>query len=177
MSDATATPTATASPPSVDAQDPLPESNWLWRRIFVFLLTAALLVLVWIKVDSVADVARMGSREAIEGLVSLLRWCLWLIGILVLFYLLAPSAEQTAKLIQTARSLREGVRFQSVTRASGPEGTVETMNTAGPAPAPLEPEIPEPTEEELRRREATPAAPATPARPAAVPPTVDLSQE
>lgn len=117
-----------------DAQDPLPESNWLWRRVFVFGLTIGLLILVYLKIDSVADVARMGSKEAIEGLVKLLRICLWLIGGLVLFYMLAPSAEQLVKLIQTAKSLRDGVRFTSSSTATA--GTATTVSTAGQPPEP-----------------------------------------
>lgn len=147
-----------------EAQDPLPESNWLWRRVFVFGLTAMLFVLVYDKVDAVADVARMGSREAIEGLIKLLRICLWLIAGLILFYMLAPSAEQLVKLIQTARSLREGVRFTSVS-ATTPSGATSTASTAGMPPEPV--------------MTAPAPAPAPPAVPAAsqVPKTVDLSQE
>jgi len=135
---------ASASPPVADAQDPLPESNWFWRRIFIFALSAGLLALVWFKVNDVAAVALTGSETAIAGLVKLLRLCLYLIGMLILFYLLAPSAEQLVKLIQTAKSLREGVSFTSTARSTGPEGSAENTNTAGPAPAEPPPPAPLP---------------------------------
>lgn len=137
---------ANVAPPSADAQDPLPESNWLWRRVFIFALAAGLLALVWLKVDTVGDVALTGSETAIAGLVRLLKLCLYLIGMLILFYLLAPSAEQLVKLIQTAKSLRSGVSFTSTARAAGPEGFAENTTTAGVAPPP--PAEPAPVEEE-----------------------------
>lgn len=164
--------TAQAVQQTIDAQDPLPESNWFWRRVFVFGLAAGLLLLVYMKIDSVADVARQGSREAIEGLVKLLRICLWLIGGLILFYMLAPSAEQLVKLIQTAKSLRDGVRFTS-TAATAPSGATSTTSTAGQppepntrgnvlAPPPLPPGAPPPPAPARWGDEAPPAPPVNP---------------
>lgn len=129
---------ATAGPPpTVDAQDPLPEGAWLWRRVFVFGVTVILLALVWAKIDAVSDVARNGSETAIAGLVKLLRLCLILIGALILFYLLAPSAEQLTRLIQTARTLRSGVAIRTQQTATAPDGSTATARSeAGPAPLP-----------------------------------------
>lgn len=125
---------AQAKPPAVDAQDPLPEATWFFRRIFVFGLSVALLAMIWFKIDAVADVARAGSETAIAGLVALLKWCLATIGALILFYLLAPSAEQLTRLIQTARTLQTGrVAFRSSSSATSADGAhAQSRTEAGP---------------------------------------------
>lgn len=95
-----------------DPQDPLPESKWFYRRIFTFVSTVTLLGIVWFRTNAMAEVAKSGSETAIKGLVTTVHGCLWLIGALILFYLLAPSAEQLTKLIQTGAALRSGVLFR-----------------------------------------------------------------
>lgn len=135
--------TSPATPDTV-GQDPLPESNWLWRRLFVFVLSTAILALVWFKVDAVADAARAGNPAAVKGLLSILRICLGLVFTLILFYLLAPSAEQTVKMIQTAKLVRSGVTMRTTTTATSPDGSSATaVKEAGPALADA-PEAPAP---------------------------------
>lgn len=119
---------ATSAPPTlVDPQDPLPESNFLWRRVFAYVIVAALLGLVGWHVGTVGAVALNGSETAISGLVELLRLMLWLVAMVATYYLLAPSAEQIIKLVQTARVLRSGVQLR-------------TAGNASPCPAPAAPE-------------------------------------
>ena len=137
---------ATAGPPPrVDVQDPLPESKWFWRRLFVFSVTLVLLALLWDKVDAVSDVARAGSETAIDGLVAILKSCIVLIGMLILFYLLAPSAEQLTKLIQTARVLKLGGSITNEAKAKSADGAeVTTTTTAiGGKPEEKSEELPE----------------------------------
>ncbi len=141
-------PAAASGPPvTVDPQDPLPDPNWLYRRLFVFLTTFALLILFWIKLDIVGDVARGGSETAIAGLVDLLKRVTALIGFLILCYMVAPSAEQITKMIATASAWKKGVSTTSISRASGPDGSAaETTTMVG-------------------RPEGEPAPPAAPAAP------------
>jgi len=89
---------AKSTPPEivVDNQDPLPESNWGYRRGFAFL---ALIALLLIKVyETFMD------RQA------------WLTDLLILAiliaYMIAPSAEQATKMLATASMLKQGVTLR-----------------------------------------------------------------
>jgi hypothetical protein len=145
---------ATTPPPTAEAQDPLPEGNWFWRRSYVFACTAILLALVWLKIDIVGDVARGGSETAISGLVRLLKDCILLVGVLVLFYMIAPSAEQVVKMLATVSAWKGGVTTSTTSRAFAADGSVaESTKVAGsqavaaipvpPAPAPAPQVLPE----------------------------------
>ena len=127
-----------APPPTADPQDPLPESNWFWRRTFIFLVLASLLAGAWFKVDIVGQVAlRNGqtSPDAILGLISIIKWALALSGILMLFYLVSPSAEQVVKMLATLSAWRAGVSTTSTSRATAPDGSMaEATTSAGKAP-------------------------------------------
>lgn len=117
-------------PPEVDAQDPLPEATWLWRRVFVFTLTTALCGGIGLVVD------RIGSSQAANitsAYVSITRWMLLLLWFVVTYYLIAPSAEQVTRLIQTARVLKEGVTIRTRNIAMGPDGSAvsSTMEAGG----------------------------------------------
>lgn len=90
---------------TADPQDPLPEAQWLFRRIFTWTLTVALLGLLgWL-------IWRMPA-EALQ-LVAL--WLIGLIALVVTYYLLAPSAAELARLIAELRT-----RF-TITRGGEPE--------------------------------------------------------
>lgn len=130
------TPAASAPPVTVDPQDPLPESNWFWRRVFIFLLTATILFGVWYYVDTLATAALLLNETAIKGLISILKFCLWLIAGLITLYLIAPSAEQAGKWIATLAAWRSGVTTTSTSSASSPAGSASATTTATPtAPA------------------------------------------
>jgi hypothetical protein len=80
-----------------DPQDPLPEGKWLYRRLFTWTLTLICCGLLWFIVQQLrGDVA----------LVEVAKWLIGLIGILATFYLIAPSAEQLAKIVQAGRIFR-----------------------------------------------------------------------
>lgn len=132
---------AATPPPTADPQDPLPESNWLWRRAFIFLITIALLAGVWFKVDDLSVVALIQNETAIKGLITILKWALSLIGVMVLLYLVAPSAEQVAKMLATLSAWKSGISTLSTSRAVAPDGSMAEATTsagrnAAPAPAP-----------------------------------------
>lgn len=123
---------AATPPPTADPQDPLPESNWLWRRAFIFLITIALLAGVWFKVDDLSVVALIQNETAIKGLITILKWALSLIGVMVLLYLVAPSAEQVAKMMATLSAWKSGISTVSTSRAIGSDGSsAEASVSAG----------------------------------------------
>lgn len=131
-------------PATAAANDPLPESKWVWRRAFTFSLTAALLFGAYVSVGLIGQSATAGSETAIRGLVSITRISLGLIGLLILFYMLAPSAEQLTKLVQTGLALRNGVTFRSTATASTADGGKAEVTTqaGGDTEPPKEKEAP-----------------------------------
>ena len=82
------------APATVDAQDPLPESNFFYRRWFSYLL-------------AIVNVAAMGyivykmqqpdSLQVAFYCVAALHW------FTITYYMIAPSAEQLARIIEAAR--------------------------------------------------------------------------
>lgn len=113
-----------------DLQDPLPESNFFYRRIFSYALVVGLLAFAWWFTGIIGDVAiRHNSEPAVRGLVGIVRLALYLMGGAVTFYMIAPSAEQLARIIQTASALKHNVAFRSHARVGDAESTV----VAGPA--------------------------------------------
>jgi hypothetical protein len=127
------TPAASAPPVTVDPQDPLPESNWFWRRVFIFLLTWTLLAGVYWYVDTLADAALLLNETAISGLISLLKLALWIVAGLITLYLIAPSAEQAGKWIATLSAWRSGVTTTSTSTATSPTGSATATTSAIPA--------------------------------------------
>lgn len=129
-------PAASITPTLADPQDPLPESNWVWRRAFIFLFSAAFMVGIWFKVDDLGRIALGGNETAIRGLITLLKWSFATLGSLFLLYLVAPSAEQVVKMLATLSAWKAGVSTSSVSRAIAPDGgRAEASTTSGPAAA------------------------------------------
>lgn len=134
-----------ASPP-VDPQDPLPESNWIPRRwsSFAVCLGGAVVILIvirvlWLIASSTAEarvlIPIVNALSSIAGLAVLV------VVIDRLLLMVAPSAEQAIKMIQTAGLLLRGVTLRSETRTTATADTAETVtrtetSTATPAPAP-----------------------------------------
>lgn len=119
--------TAAETPTSVvrlDPQDPLPESNWAPRRWFSFVGGALLLILFGYAI-----------KEGQPAFAWPLAVCL---ALLVVCYLIAPSAEQFGKIVQTAAALRAGVAFSSSTTASAGDATATATAAATPAVEPSE---------------------------------------
>ena len=77
----------------------LPESNFKWRRIFSYATATSLLVLVGWIIWQIDD----GSHLAdIAFWLIIAHW--WV----VTYYMVAPSAEQIARIIQSARLFGKG---------------------------------------------------------------------
>lgn len=146
------TPAATAGPPpTADPQDPLPESNWRWRRIFVFSTTVLcslgiLIIMVMLyRIVQVDLSGRQGVQTTLATIEALYKLGAWLVILTLVdrvLYLIAPSAEQATKMLATVSALKSGVGFSSFSRAVGPEGEASSTSSAGPAPAPLAPPTP-----------------------------------
>lgn len=99
-----------------DPQDPLPESNWFWRRLFLFGVATALLVLKGWEL-------RRGEPNW---------WTDIEILTIVVVYAIAPSAEQFGKMMATVSALRGGVAFRSSQTVSTPGASATTSSSAGP---------------------------------------------
>ena len=168
---------ASGPPPTADPQDPLPESNWTWRRYFVFglavlavgALAVILFMLYGLGTETLDVIARLsGARDVraldqslevigaiIEGLVRLGVHLSGIIFALLIAYLIAPSAEQATKMIATVWAWKGGVSTSSVSRSYAPDGSkAEASARAGPASSAPAPE---------------PAAPAAPVAPEPAP--------
>jgi hypothetical protein len=134
-------PAAIASPPqtaTADPQDPLPESNWFWRRVFVGVICAAILGLVWWYADDIGEVALKGGAgavEAVRGLVDLLKLSLYLLGLVIMLYLIAPSAEQAGKWLATISAWKGGVSTTSTSKATASDGSKAEATTSAGLPA------------------------------------------
>ena len=144
-----------------DLQDPLPESSWLWRRVFTFVATLivfALLIGLAVAADRIVSsvveridtmspqavaVITVRALGVIEWMFELMFWALLVVAT---YYMVDPSAEQITKMLQTARLLRAGVQVAS--RSVETPGRREEARTAGRPP---QPDVPEIGDERYRR--------------------------
>lgn len=92
-----------------DPQDPLPESNWVWRRLFACAVTIAALALtglvVW-RMTAALLVIVKGNSDATATVYALRDIAFYLVGLalaLSVVYLIAPSGEQVAKMVQAVK--------------------------------------------------------------------------
>jgi uncharacterized RDD family membrane protein YckC len=76
-----------------DPQDPLPESRWLYRRLYTWALTIAAIALLWWLV----------RRMPAEDLQLVALWIIGLLALVVTYYLLAPSAAELARIFAELR--------------------------------------------------------------------------
>jgi len=84
----------------LDPQDPLPEASWGWRRFIVCAVIAAVYVLLW----------RLVAKVPAEDLLTLCNNLLQLIGVVLVLYLVAPSANQFVELLATLKLRLRGPR-------------------------------------------------------------------
>lgn len=139
-----------------DPQDPLPEANWFWRRVFVFACATAILFLVYGAVDRLGAVAVVKPEVGIPAFVSIVKLLIFTVNALILFYMIAPSAEQITKMLKTASLLKAGVQFTS-------RATVDERATAaGKPPLPqIAPGAGQETQNQAPGYQDTPEAPET----------------
>lgn len=76
-----------------DPQDPLPEGQWLFRRLYTWSLTIAAIALLWWLV----------RRMPAEDLQLVALWIIGLLALVVTYYLLAPSAAELARIFAEIR--------------------------------------------------------------------------
>lgn len=150
---------ATPLPPALpDMQDPLPESNWFWRRVFTGF---ALILIFGILVGLGYAVHRIvgGVIERIDGMSAqavaditiralavieqMFRYMFWALLTVITYYMIAPSAEQIAKMISAVSLLKGGVKM--ATRTKKDEAGTETATVAGKPDVPVAPIVPGPT--------------------------------
>lgn len=91
------------TPHKIDPQDPLPETNWFWRRVYTFALSLISVAFIWYGLES------LNAMQQPQHVFSITRYMVGVHVLLITFYMLAPSAEQIVKLVQAAKLLRAGV--------------------------------------------------------------------
>ena len=106
----------------IDVQDPLPESNFFYRRVFAYVSSTILVGLL-------AYVTfKMQTPESLRTMALYLSLLLWFS---ITYYMLAPSGEQVVRIIQAGRVLRSGVEMTRTARVDRREGVTEARTTAG----------------------------------------------
>lgn len=133
-----------ASIPSLQTMhDPLPEASWFWRRVFTFIVTGCVMWMIWGGIARLGATAIMDPRRGIGALADLCRWLLLFNAMMVTYYMVAPSAEQIVKMVQTASLFKNNV--QLATRGVQEDGKTEIATTVGKPPQPEAPKVPEVT--------------------------------
>lgn len=109
----------------------LPETGWLWRRIYAFAVTIAMTVLAW----------RISERiEDIPTLRLALRYAFWTILLMCLLYMAGASAEAITKLVSAVRTTRK----ETVTTAPPPATLTQTAAGATKVETPAERSLEDP---------------------------------
>lgn len=75
----------------------LPKAAWRWRRVYAFLVTAALLYLVWLVVGRTVDVGTL--REIAQ-------YSLILVGLVTFVYVAGATATDVVQLVSAVRTTR-----------------------------------------------------------------------
>ncbi len=147
--------TDTPTPPVlVDMQDPLPESNWLWRRVLTFMAMVVIFALmsglayavhrivggVIGRIDNMSPQAVASiTVRALAVIEKMFGWMYWSLLVVVTYYMVAPSAEQIAKMIGAVSLLKNGVGTATRTVVDERKGTTEVASTTGIPPTPMVP--------------------------------------
>lgn len=89
-----------SNPQSNSQSQPLAEGRWLWRRLYAFTVSAGLLLLLM----------RAVGRAPAEALPRMTDGLMGLLALILVLYLVAPTAQQLAALIANARLRLTGGR-------------------------------------------------------------------
>lgn len=95
----------------LDAQDPLPESGFLYRRVTVWVVSITILALLWFNVHA------LRALEHGDGLVEISKWLIVLLALILTYYLIAPSAEHIVRMVQTVGAWKSGIATSAATAA------------------------------------------------------------
>lgn len=126
-------------PPQVDTQDPLPESNWFWRRIFIFGVSTVIILGIYLMVQTMVDLASGQPSLIVGAFVKIIGWLLLYAWFAMTYYMVAPSAEQVTKMWQAATMFKSGVvstTTQTATGADGSRAVAQTVTGVAPMPTP-----------------------------------------
>lgn len=148
MADETSPAAVAAPPPTADPAVPLPESNWLWRRVFVFVSALILFGFKWWYAGALGNIAlstnpntpRQAIMDSVHGLVGTIQRDQYLFGLLALLYLAAATTEQLTHLVQSAGVLKGG--FLSRATATAPDGSTAAAGMASGPAIPSAPPVP-----------------------------------
>lgn len=116
-----------APPLTADPQDPLPESGFFYRRITTWVVGITVLALLWF------IVVALRALEQGDGLVTVAKWLIGLLALVLTYYLIAPSAEHIVRLGQTVGAWKAGITTSVTSRIDAKKGVAETKTAAGPA--------------------------------------------
>lgn len=135
----------------IDVQDPLPETNWFWRRVYTFALSLISVAFIWFGLES------LNALRQPEMIFVITKYMIGVHVLLITFYMLAPSAEQMVKLIQAAKLLHAGVPMTRRAVAQTPQGGRTEVETTAGVPEPLNPSpaAPEGPEDDVAPRSRT----------------------
>lgn len=112
----------------IDVQDPLPETNWFWRRVYTFVLSLVSVAFIWHGIEALA-----GMRQP-EAVYRVTRYMIGVHVLLITYYMVAPSAEQIIKIIQSAKLLQAGVPITRRALVQTPQGGRTELSTTAGAP-------------------------------------------
>jgi len=93
----------------------LPETGWLWRRVFVFACTAVVLAMVWRVSERVTDVGTLKMT---------IRYLIFAVYLFALLYLAGASTEAITRLLAAVRTTRK----ETVSTAA-PPATITTPDS------------------------------------------------
>lgn len=125
-----------APPPQVEAQEPIPEANWMWRRIFVFALCSVVCIGIWVMVITMVNLASGQPALIVGAFVKIIGWLLLLVWFAMTYYIVGTSGEQVVKIVQTAGLFKQGVVSTVTQVATGADGSKATATTTtGQVPA------------------------------------------
>ena len=120
----------------VDVQDPLPENNFFWRRVYTFIFSLLSVGFIWYGIEA------LYSAKHYDQVYFITRYMIGVLVLLLTYYMVAPSAEQIVKLIQAAKLLQSGVTTSRRATIQTPEGgRTEVETVAGATQTPPEPRI------------------------------------
>lgn len=120
----------------IDAQDPLPETDWFWRRLFTFIFTLLSIAFIW---SGLASLQQLSDADSIY---KITRYMIGVHVLLVTYYMVAPSAEQIIKIIQSAKLLRAGVPISRTAVVQTPTGGRAEVTTKAGTEIPVPPAPP-----------------------------------
>jgi hypothetical protein len=128
------TETVASPPPTVETHDPIPESNWLWRRVFVFALCTVICIGIWVMVITMVNLAGGNPSLIVGAFVKIIGWLLLLVWFAMTYYIVGTSGEQVVKIVQTAGLFKSGITqavTQTATSADGSQAVAHSVT--GPA--------------------------------------------